>query len=418
MRDLIFISLENWDEVWRRNQFLCAEWLRRFPGMRLLFVGRSRDLSHSLRKGDTRVFSQPAQQKVSDFPGLTVLNPLKFLPNSLAPARWANLQFLGAQIRSAAQHAGLRAPLLWINDHFAAPLMGQLGERAVIYDVTDDWTLMPSIPAAERKRIKEADVALCKRADLVVVCSEALERSRRVACRKLVRIPNGVDVDRYGTTTHRRVDAETLGGKTFGYVGTLHGDRLDLELVVALARRRPSDRLVLCGPNLLTPPEVLRLSAVSNIELRPAVDYQHVPKILGEFDVCILPHLCTPFTESLNPIKLWEYLASGKPVAATPVAGFREYGHLFQVAKGVDGFLQACEQALREDARLMEVRMREAARHSWKVRADSILEVFRQEGWMARYPVRRMRTQHGTNRNVRRAEVEVGQADLFASGGV
>jgi hypothetical protein len=66
----------------------------------------------------------------------------------------------------------------------------------------------------------------------------------------------------------------------------------------------------------------------------------------------------------------------------------------------------------------MEVRMREAARHSWKVRADSILEVFRQEGWMARYPVRRMRTQHGTNRNVRRAEVEVGQADLFASGGV
>ncbi len=51
------------------------------------------------------------------------------------------------------------------------------------------------------------------------------------------------------------------------------------------------------------------------------------------FDVCLTPHLVTPFTESLNPIKLWEYLAAGKPIVATPVAGFREYPELVRLAR-------------------------------------------------------------------------------------
>jgi teichuronic acid biosynthesis glycosyltransferase TuaH len=417
MRDLIFVSLENWDGVWRRNQFLCAEWLRRFPTMRLLFVGRSRDVSHSLKKGDPSVFSLPAEQKIAELPGLTILNPLKLLPNSLASTRWINQRRMLAEVRSAAERAGLRAPLLWINDHFALHLVGKLGERAVIYDITDDWALMSSIPQNERHRIKEADAALCKCADMVVVCSEALEHSRRGMSRKLVRIPNGVDAERYGSATLRRGDSEAGAGKTFGYVGTLHGDRLDLDLVIALARRRPLDRVVLCGPNLLTAVETRQLKAVANIELRAAVDYQQVPRMLEEFDVCILPHRCTLFTESLNPIKLWEYLASGRPVAATPVAGFRDYGHLFHLAKGEEGFIGACERALQEDSRLAGVRMREAARHSWKVRADDLLEIFRQEGWTARNPSRRTRTQQGTRRTVRRAEVSVGQAEFFASEG-
>jgi len=417
MRDLIFISLENWDGVWRRNQFLCAEWLRRFPGMRLLFVGRSRDVSHSLRKGDSSVFSQPAQQKVEELPGLTILNPLKLLPNSLPPGRWLNQQVLLAEIRRASQRAGLRNPLLWINDHFAAPLVGRLGERAVIYDVTDDWTLMSSIPAPERERIRAADTALCKKADLVVVCSEALERSRKPSCRKLVRVPNGVDAARYGQGADQTGSRSGAGPKIFGYLGTLHSDRLDLELITTLAQRRLSDRVVLCGPDLLTAAERVRLNASSNIELSPAVNYKEVPQVLESFDVCILPHLCTPFTESLNPIKLWEYLASGKPVAATPVAGFRDYSHLFHLGKGGADFLGACEKALLEDGRLVGVRMREAARHSWRARADDLLEVFRQEGWMARSPMRRTRTQPGTRRTLGRAEMPVGQPDMCASGG-
>jgi teichuronic acid biosynthesis glycosyltransferase TuaH len=382
MRDVIFVSLENWDGVWRRNQFLCNEWMLRFPEMRLLFVGRSKDVSHAVRSCSTEGLRRPLLEFSSEYKGLAILNPVKLFPNSLGSGRRLNLWMLQSQIRIASRRAGLRSPLLWINDHSAGPLVGGLGERAVVYDVTDDWTLMPAIPEDERQRIRKADAHLCGKADLVVVCSQALERSRRYHSRKLVTVPNGVDAAHYRSCLSNERDQG--GPPVFGYIGTLHGDRIDIDLVMELARAKPEARVVLCGPDFLNPLDRKKLLSVPNIDLREQVDYREVPNVIAGFDVCILPHRCTPFTESLNPIKLWEYLASGKPVAATPVAGFRERAHLCHLGSGIAGFLQACERALSENSAGSAARIREAEANSWKARSEQLLEVFRQEGWLGR----------------------------------
>ncbi|MEK0445535.1 MAG: putative teichuronic acid biosynthesis glycosyltransferase TuaH [Verrucomicrobiota bacterium] len=382
MRDLIFVSLEDWDEVWRRNQFLCSEWLERFPGMRILFVGRSRDYSHAIRTGDWRGIWQPGLQSVPEFPGLSVLRPSKWAPNSLSFCRPWNRFFFAAQVRSAARSLGLRQPILWINDHFAWNLAGQLGERALVYDVTDDWTQMPSIRPAERKRIEAADRELCRRADLVLVCSRALEASRVSRCRRLERVANGVDASHY-VSVAKQPCREAGEAAVFGYLGTLHPDRLDIALVEALARRFPKGRVILCGPDYLGAEARSRLHGVPNVEVRPPVPYREVTSVLSEFDVCVVPHLCNAFTESLNPIKLWEYFACGKPVASTPVAGFSDYPDLVHLGGGESGFLQACQDALMEGGRLAARRIQEASEHSWTARVMQITEIFRQEGWLA-----------------------------------
>jgi hypothetical protein len=69
MRDLIFVSLENWDDVWRRNQFICASLLRRFRHMRLLFVERARDVSHAVRTLQFSGLGRPAlrQEAAAEF---------------------------------------------------------------------------------------------------------------------------------------------------------------------------------------------------------------------------------------------------------------------------------------------------------------------------------------------------------------
>jgi glycosyltransferase involved in cell wall biosynthesis len=398
MRDVIFISLENWDNIWRRNQFLCAEWLRRFPEMRLLFVGRPKDFSNAVRTGSVAGLRRPLLERHPDFGGLTILNPIKLLPNSVSACRAANLHLLCLQIRVAARKAGLRAPLLWINDHCAEPLVGRLRERAVVYDITDDWTLLTATQEEERERIRHADRRLCEKADLVVVCSKALERSRQNHCRKMVVVPNGVDAAHYRSCLEPNsvalncvaADQGAHPATVFGYLGTLHTDRIDLDLVAALAQAKPEARVVLCGPDLLTVPERKRILAAPNVELREPVAYRQVPEVITGFDVCILPHRCTSFTESLNPIKLWEYLASGKPVAATPVAGFRERAHLCHLGSGAEGFVQACEDALKEDPARASARVKEAEANSWKARSEQLLEVFRQQGWLGR-PIPRPR---------------------------
>jgi glycosyltransferase involved in cell wall biosynthesis len=391
MRDLVFVSLERWDRVWRRNQFLCAQWLRRFPRMRLLFVEPPRDLSHAVRTGRFATLKSPADDRVPDFPGLSLFRPLKVCPNTLGAGRVANALLLRFQIRAAMQRAGLRNPILWINDHFAGHLAGTLCERGVVYDITDDWCHFPSASAGERLRIEQADRHLCAKANVVVVCSEALEKSRRPLSRRLIRIPNGVDPQHYALCRTQNSFGKRggrLAGPVFGYAGTLHGDRLDLELISRLAREFPLGKVVLCGPDFLSAAEREKLASHSNVEVRPAVAYAKVPRVISEWDVCIVPHKKTPFTESLNPIKLWEYLASGKPIAGTPVAGFRDYPHLCHLGEGVEGFLGACRRALNEEAWLPAERVRAVEGHSWEARAEDALDVFRQEGWIGPAPRR------------------------------
>ena len=49
-----------------------------------------------------------------------------------------------------------------------------------------------------------------------------------------------------------------------------------------------------------------------------------VPAYLQHADVLVVPHLVNEFTDSLDPIKLYEYRAVGRPIVSTPVSGFRD----------------------------------------------------------------------------------------------
>jgi teichuronic acid biosynthesis glycosyltransferase TuaH len=83
----------------------------------------------------------------------------------------------------------------------------------------------------------------------------------------------------------------------------------------------------------------------------------------------------TPFTESLNPIKLWEYLAAGQPIVSTDVAGFRDYPDFVRIGADPRAFLTACHAALQEDPSVGQQRRRSAEGHSWSERVDVIENV-------------------------------------------
>lgn len=371
---VIFVSMEDWDEVWRRNQFLCAELARRFPALPILFVGVQRDVSHRLKHGDASAALEPALYPVAGIPSITALKPLKLLPNSLGAGRLFNEAHTRRQVRAAARRVGMGPrPLLWLNPHSAVHMAGRMGEAAVVYDITDDWTLA-SFPEPESARIREQDAELCTRADLVVVCSRSLEESRRARSRALLHLPNGVDLAHYAQIKPGRDGAAAPDARpVFGYVGTLHPDRVDVGLIAAVARAFPHGRVVLVGPDHLGAAASTRLRELGNVTLRGAVPYSCVPDQIDGFDVCMVPHKESAFTDSLNPIKLWEYLAAGRPIVSSDVAGFRDYPHLCRIASGPEAFAAACAEALREGGARSAARREEAARHSWTRRADDLL---------------------------------------------
>ncbi len=318
MSDLVVLSLEAWDQVWRRNQYLIAGLLRVHPDLRVLLVEPAADPLYDLvSRRPPRVGRGLRPLPLDGAAGrLWVYQPTKLLPRRLDPRLDRRL---ARMVRAAAAKAGFRHPVLWVNDPGGAAVLELTGWPA-LYDITDDWLLADRTPA-EHARLVRDERFLMQRCAEVVVCSQSLARTKG-AVRKVTLVPNAVDVAAYRLPQPRPSDLPE--GPVALYLGTIHTDRIDLDLCVATASAIAGrGRLVLAGPAPLDPADVQRLRA-AGVLLLGAKDRTQVPGYLQHADVLVVPHVVTPFTESLDPIKLYEYRAVGRPVVSTPVAGFRD----------------------------------------------------------------------------------------------
>jgi teichuronic acid biosynthesis glycosyltransferase TuaH len=230
--DLVVVSLEQWDEVWRRNQYLVAGLLRTRPDLRVLFVEPPADPLYALLGGAAartgRGLRPASRVEGVAADRLWLLQPTKFLPRRVDAH--ADSRLARAVVR-AADRLRMRSPALWVNDPWAAALLDTAGWPA-LYDVTDDWAAARR-PPAEIERLVANERALLDRCCEVTVCSTALEERKRGAA-PVTLVTNGVDVARYRTPAPRPLDLPA--GRVALYVGTVHRDRFDVEACAAAAR--------------------------------------------------------------------------------------------------------------------------------------------------------------------------------------
>lgn len=324
MTDLVVVSLEAWDHIWRRNQYLMAELLRADPALRVLFVEPAADPLFALSRGRVTRTGQGLRLG-PELPGVGQERLWLYQPTKVLPRRFDSRadDRLVAGVQRAAQRAGFvgtaSQPILWINDPSAARLLETSGWPA-LYDVTDDWVAAERTPA-EHRRLLDDEALLLTRCAEVIVCSDHLAKTKGVV-RPVEVITNGVDLERYRTPAPRPADLPA--GKVALYLGTVHPDRFDADVLLATARLLAgAATVVLTGPVVDFDGEVRDAFASAGVVSLGARPFESVPAYLQHADVLLVPHLVNDFTDSLDPIKAYEYRAVGRPVVATPVAGFR-----------------------------------------------------------------------------------------------
>lgn len=364
---LVVCSLEPWTEVRRRLRILVDEMVGHDPALRVLFVAPPIDPLHQLRTAPhhlAHTWRTAGTEQVH--PRIRVLRPRKWAPRAAGPFAQRSLE------RQVLRETGawrLERPVLWVNDAAYAPLLRRTGWPAV-YDITDDW-LLSSLPPRQRARLETDESTLMAQADAVVVCSAELAKSRGQT-RPVDLIGNGVDLEHFRAPQPR--PATLPPAPTAVYVGTLHEERVDVDLVLRLAAERPDLQIVLVGPDSLATPDSARLRTCANVHLFGPVPYEEVPAFLQHADVVIVPHRVNAFTESLDPIKAYECLAVGRPTVSTPVAGFRELGPPVRTAES-EGFVAAVSAALAEGRAAGILAPPAVPVPSWKERAHAAASV-------------------------------------------
>jgi UDP-galactopyranose mutase len=287
-----------------------------------------------------------------------------------------NDRLIAAGIR---RRSRLDAPfVLWIYSPHALSFVDLLSPDLVVYDMADDCTV-PSGPVVrdgverrEVERLRVLEGRLLERADLVLCASRPLADKARAVASEVHVVPNGCDFEAYD----RVVPLPRPAGSRprIGYVGTI-APRFDFDLALEIALRCPEWDVELVGP-VTAGAAVHTAGLPPNLRLAGAIPYRDVPARIRSFDVAILPLREIPFAYRSSPIQVFDYLAAGKPVVATPVTDLEPLTGLVATARGPAEFVGQIADALVTDSAGRIARRRRFARaNSWDERVRVVSDL-------------------------------------------
>jgi teichuronic acid biosynthesis glycosyltransferase TuaH len=273
-----------------------------------------------------------------------------------------------AQLRRVAARRGLERPALITTHPLVAGFAPLEWASSVTFYAYDDLAASPPLrrlwPVYREayRRIRESGRA-------VAAVSPALLDVIRPTGPSAV-VPNGVDPEEWAAPGSPPGWFTDLPGSRLLYIGSLES-RIDVGAIGAAAASLPDATFALVGP-LLDPAHFEPLRALPNVYFFPPVSRAEVVALVTAADACLIPHVDSPLTRSMSPLKLYEYLAGGAPVAALDLAPIRDVSPRVVIR---DDLTEAIAAALALGRAPEQERRAFAQANSWRERQERIVRM-------------------------------------------
>ena len=324
MHHLIAFSHLRWNFVWQRPQHLLSRLARRWPVIFIEEPVPSSDRAHL--------------EQTAPCPGVQVWRP--HVTGSAPGFSDEHLPQLQPMITRAVAEAQVRDAWHWFYTPMALPLSSGLPGRGIVYDCMDELSAFRFAP----RQLVQRENALLKVADLVFTGGLSLYHAKRGRHLNLHCFPSSVDARHFARAAQDHPLQQRLARPRLGWSGVID-ERVDLDLLAALADARPDWQFVMVGPIVKIDPGSVPRRA--NIHWLGQRAYDELPEFISGWDVCLLPFAINEATRFISPTKTLEYMACGRPSVSTPIRDVVEpYQHLVSIAATPDDFLLACESIL------------------------------------------------------------------------
>jgi glycosyltransferase involved in cell wall biosynthesis len=275
-------------------------------------------------------------------------------------------------LEGAAAKLGADRPAVITANPFVAGFSPLRWAGRVTFFARDDWPAGIPVrrwwPAYEESFARIRDLGRA----VIGVSQAILDRIQPTGTAAVV--PNGVAPEEWRHPGQPPAWFAELRPPRILYAGALTAERLDLGAIGETAARFSGGSVVLVGPvvdrTVLEP-----LRQYSNVRIQPPVGRAEIASIIHASDVCILPHLVNRLTTAMSPIKLYEYLAGGRPVAASDLPPVRAAGTRIVVVPEGHSFADGVEGALSQGPLSEDDRLAFAEANSWSRRHEQILRV-------------------------------------------
>ena len=374
-RDVVFTF---WQETWtdsRQRRYMTPDRLVQT----LLTHERIKGLliADAFRMGPTQVLRRVLGRRPAAIPKrphpIEIVSPLRLRRKDPVgePALRAAYEDYDRRIGARSRRLGLQSPAIITTSPLYAAYGPLQWAGPVTYYAFDDWSAYDDHekwwPDYERayEVIRERGHRVC------AVSQHLLDRINPTGPGKVV--PNGIAGAEWQPPWDAPAWADQAPHPRILYTGAIHR-RLDVGAVREVAERFPNGSVIVVGP--VHHEDIAReLSAIPGVDLRPALPRDQIAGLTHSADVCIMPHHRNALTESMSPLKIYEYVAAGRPVTATDMSPVRNiHNNVVLVAQGAS-FADGVARALALGPLNEAERQKFLALNSWRGRHDALLDL-------------------------------------------
>ena len=366
-QNIVCLASQDFDDLWTRKQ----RWMTRLAeDNRICWVNLQMHAVTYVRswpEARKRIFARGPQHVRER---LWVYTPPVTIPcfqMSTAVCRLHNVVLNGV-LRRHLRHLGFTDNLLWLYTPYNGYQIGRLFDHRRVYECVDDFTAAHGLIRAQTVERLEAETL--GKVDVTIVTSDRLAKKFAGRTRRLLVSPNAADFEHFRTAAHESTataeELLDLDGPIIGFVGSI-SYWVDIPLIGELASRRPDWTFVLVGP---VRTDLSPLGGLPNVRVLGQRAYETLPRYVKRFDVCLNPYRNDDVAQGASPLKLYEYLASGKPVVSSDMPEARRFSPIVAIARTPDEFITAIRQALQGHG---------------SVRRERQMDIARQQGWGTRF---------------------------------
>lgn len=272
------------------------------------------------------------------------------------------------------------------------PLLSELFPwDKVVYDCSDLWAapIGGRVSPAYLMRewvVSRAEQRIINRADLIFCTSDYLHEQvmKKVQidkCSRIFTMENGVEYDLFtGNKQALNVLPENFSGTVLGYIGGIK-PKLDFRLIRAAAAKKRDWLFLFVGPDGTgQDPAFRELLYEKNVLWIGSVPPTEVPEYMNLVDIGIMPYKTSPYNQAVFPLKLFEFLAAGKPAVGVNLPSTQKYNeegvYASLATDDPDVFVRECQQMKQlENHEDLQSKRRDRARtKDWDAIFDEMLD--------------------------------------------
>lgn len=371
-KNIIYFSANDWESGVKTSSYHVARFLAQKN--RILYVesigmrapkASATDARRILRK--LKFWFSGAREINENF---HIYTPIALPFHSSKIAKFLNKQILITSMKFIQKRLRMGSPILWIFHPYMGETVGHLGESLVVYYCTDEFSAFPGV---DPDAMRQMETELLRKADIAFATAQPLVESKKKFNPETYFSPHGVELEHFSRCLDKDFkiaeEIDAIKRPIIGFFGLIQEW---LDLIRYLATKRPDFSIVLIGKSDVDTPV---LNGLQNVHLLGHKDYSVLPSYAKGFDVCMIPFKINEITRNVNPIKLREYLAMGKPVVSTYMSEVAKYS-VVEIADTYDEFVRKVDLSLEKNSdqdireRLDAIKM-----ETWQFRLEEISKI-------------------------------------------